>query len=164
MTNLFRCRAVAPLAIVLLLSACAGTETLVASPTVKLTSVKLEEVSFSKQTFLLAFDVSNPNPFPLPVKVVKYNLTFDDERFAGGETEGRFTVPARGDDAFLISVELDFVNTATQLSTLLRGGLPDQVDYALDGSLTVDIPFTRPIPFSSSGVIRVQDWRAEGRL
>jgi LEA14-like dessication related protein len=146
------------------LSACAGTDTLVASPTVNLTGVKLEEVSFSKQTFLLAFDVSNPNPFPLPVRMVRYDLAFDDERFAGGETEGSFTVPARGADAFVISVDLDVLSTAKQLSSMLRGGVPEQVNYALEGSLTVDIPFTRPIPFSSSGVIHIQDWRADGKL
>jgi hypothetical protein len=32
------------------------------------------------------------------------------------------------------------------------------VNYALKGSLTVDIPFTRPIPFSSTGVIRVNGY------
>lgn len=164
MTNSIRCRLLMAIAALPILSACAGTETLVASPTVNLTSVKLEDVSFSKQTFLLAFDVSNPNPFPLPVRMVSYNLTFDDQKFAGGETAGSFTVPARGEDAFLISVDLDVLNTATQLSSLLRGGMPEQVEYALKGSLTVDIPFTRPIPFYSSGVIQIQDWHADGRL
>ena len=143
----------------LVLTGCAGTGPLVSSPTVNLTSVKLEDLSFRRQTFLLAFDVSNPNPFPLPVKAISYNVVFDDERFAGGETEGRFTVPAQGDDAFMISVDLDVLNTATQLTSLIRGGLPEQVSYELDGSLTVDIPFARPIPFSSTGVIRIQGQR-----
>jgi len=159
MKGLIEYRGFAALFVTLALTACAGTQTLVSAPSVNLTSVKLENASFSRQTFLLGFDVSNPNPFPLPVKAVKYNVSFDDRDFAGGETEGSFTVPARGDDAFMISVDLDLLDTATQLTSLLRGGVPEQVSYALDGSLTVDIPFTRPIPFSSTGVIRIQGQR-----
>ena len=141
------------------LSACAGTGTIVSSPTVDLTSVKLADLSLRRQTFHLGFDVDNPNPFPLPVKAIEYRLLFDDERFVGGETEGGFTVPAGGKDAFMISVDLDVLTTATQIASLFRQGVPDQVHYELQGSLTIDIPFTRPIPFSSTGVINVEGGR-----
>lgn len=144
------------LACLLLAGGCAGTGTLVDAPTVTLKSVALESASLNRQTFLLGFDVANPNPFPLPVRAVAYNVHFDGGKFAGGETAGSFTVPARGGDAFMISVELDLLNTATRFASLLRGGMRDELAYALDGSLTVDIPFTRPIPFSSSGTISVQ--------
>lgn len=139
----------------LALSACAGTQALVATPAVDLASVQLENVSFNKQTFLLGFEVSNPNAFPLPVRAVKYRVLFDDERFAGGETQASFTVPAHGNDDFLISVDLDILNSVTQVSSLLHGGLPDHVSYTVEGALTVDIPFARPLPFTSSGVVRV---------
>ena len=152
-------RTVSMLATALALSACAGTETLVSSPTVNLASVELERASLRQQTFLLGFDVSNPNPFPLPVRSMTYRVLFDDEKFAGGEAAGSFTVPARGDDEFMISVDLDILNSASQFASLMQNGVPDQVNYALEGSLTVDIPFTRPIPFSSSGVIRVGGYR-----
>lgn len=141
------------------LSACASTETLISSPTVNLTSVELTAISLKRQSFDLGFDVDNPNPFPLPVKAVEYRVLFDDERFAGGETEGSFTVPAGGQDAFIISVDIDFINTATQFASLFSKGVPERVNYELRGSLTVDIPFTRPIPFSSTGVIDVDGGR-----
>lgn len=144
---------------VLTLSACAGTETLVSSPTVSLSSVELERADLRQQTFLLGFDVSNPNPFPLPVRSMTYRVLFDDEKFAGGEAAGSFTVPARSDDEFQISVDLDILSSVGQLTALMQDGVPEQVNYALEGSLTVDIPFTRPIPFSSSGVIRVGGYR-----
>ena len=147
------------LAVTLVLSACAGTETLVSSPTVNLASVELEHAGLRQQTFLLGFDVSNPNPFPLPVRSMTYRVLFDDEKFAGGEAAGSFTVPARSADEFMISVDLDILNSAGQLAALMQNGVPDQVSYALEGSLTVDIPFTRPIPFSSTGVIRVGGYR-----
>lgn len=141
------------------LSACASTDTLISSPTVDLTSVELTAISLKRQSFNLGFDVANPNPFPLPVKAVEYRVLFDDERFAGGTTEGSFTVPAGGRDAFMISVDLDVLNTATQIASLFRRGVPERVNYELQGSLTVDIPFARPIPFSSTGVIDVAGGR-----
>lgn len=140
-------------------SACAGTGTIVSTPSVNLTSVKLAEVSLRRQTFHLSFDVGNPNPFPLPVKAVEYRVFFDNQMFAGGETANSFTVPAGGQDAFVISVDVDFLSTATQIASLLRQGVPKQFNYELQGSLTVDIPFTRPIPFSSTGVIDVDSGR-----
>ncbi len=139
-----------------ILSACASTGELISSPSVDLTSVRLDKMSLSQQTFLLGFDVDNPNAFPLPVREIEYTVRFDNERFAGGSTEGNFTVPARGQDDFMISVDLDFLRTASQLSALLRQGVPESVNYELEGHLTVDIPFARPLPFSSSGVIDVQ--------
>ena len=53
----------------LVLSACAGTEAIVTTPKVDLVSVELEKASLNRQTFLLGFDVSNPNAFPLPETV-----------------------------------------------------------------------------------------------
>ena len=64
------------------LSGCATTEQLVSSPSVRLTWVELSKANFGSQTFVLGFDVYNPNAFPLPVKSVKYRIQFDDESFA----------------------------------------------------------------------------------
>ncbi len=141
------------------LAGCANSGNLVDAPTVSLTSVELAEFDLKRQIFHLGFDVDNPNPFPLPVKAVEYSLIFDDKKFAGGAMEGKFTVPAGGQDAFVISVEIDTLNTVSQISSLLRGGMPDQVHYELHGSLTVDIPFARPLPFSSSGIVNVRGSR-----
>ena len=54
------------------LSACAATGTIIDSPSVNLTGVEFTSANFRRQTFVLSFDVSNPNPFPLPVKSVAY--------------------------------------------------------------------------------------------
>lgn len=139
----------------LALSGCATTENLVGTPKVTLNSVELESVNLRKQTFLLGFEVVNPNPFPLPVESIRYSVSLDSERFAGGETQASFTIPANGSNAFVVSVELDILNRANQITSLLQGGVPDNVSYQVDGSLTVDIPFTRPLSFSSSGMIAV---------
>lgn len=158
MKLLFAERYAAVVLVMIFMTSCAHTGALITSPTVNLKSVELTKASLNQQTFQLGFDVDNPNPFPLPIQAVKYNVFLDNEKFAGGSTQGNFTIPARGQDDFVISVDLDFLNTAAHLSSLLRRGMPEKVNYELDGSLTVDIPFAPPLPFSSSGVIDVQGY------
>jgi len=58
-------------------------------------------------------------------------------------------VPAHGDDQFVLSVNVSFLDSASQLTSLLRGGVPDHVEYELQGSLAIDIPFVKPVAFSS---------------
>ena len=140
-----------------LLSACATTESLINKPRVELTGVELSKVSFSKQTFLLSFSVSNPNAFPLPVESIRYRILFDNEQFAGGETGAKFSIPANGDGAFTLSVETNFLGSASQITSLVSGGVPEHVEYELQGSLAVDIPLVRPLAFTSSGVIPIDN-------
>ncbi len=136
-----------------MLAACAGPVTLVDSPSVRLTRIDSGRMSIDRQTFVLGFDISNPNAFPLPVKELSYNVRIADQQFASGKTEGAFTVPANGDSAFDISVDLNMMQQSAQIASLLRAGSQGLVTYELNGSFAVDIPFTQPIPFSNKGTI-----------
>lgn len=138
------------------LASCATPKVTVQQPEIVLTGIQVKDIRLSGQNFLLGFSVSNPNPFPLPVKSIRYDLRLDDHEFAGGETQGDFVVSARGDGKFVIAVELDLLQSVSQLASLLRGGRRETIAYDLKGSLAVDIPFARPVPFSSAGVIRLQ--------
>lgn len=139
-----------------LLAACASTGNVISAPDVSLRNVQLTKLSFSGQTFLLSFDVTNPNPFPLPISGVSYGVELDGYRFATGKTEGGFVVPASGDGEFAISVQLNLLKTAPQLLTIVRDGVRQDIPYELKGKLGVDIPFTEPVSFKSSGEIRLQ--------
>jgi LEA14-like dessication related protein len=151
-----RREAAATLIAVHLLAACAGNAPAVRSPEVRLDGVEVTSLSLSKQTFTLSFDVSNPNPFPLPVRAVRYHVMLEQQRFAGGETAGRFTIPAGGDGAFAISVELDLMKSAARLASIIGSGVTRPIEYELHGSLEVAVPFSRPLNFSSSGTVLVQ--------
>ena len=137
------------------LTACASTDALIDAPGVSLTNVQVTDVNFSGQTFLLGFDVINPNPFPLPVTAVIYGVHLDGHRFASGSTVGGFTVPAKGGEEFAIRVELNLLKTAPQLLHIVHDGVRRDIPYKLKGHLGVDIPFVKPVPFSSSGVINM---------
>lgn len=142
-----------------LLAACASTGNVISAPRVSLTNVQMTALGFSGQTFLLGFDVSNPNPFPLPINAVSYGVELDGYRFATGRTAGGFTVPAAGDSEFAITVELDLLKSAPQLLHIVRDGARQNIPYELNGELGIDIPLTRPVSFATAGEIRLQALR-----
>ena len=118
-------------------------------------NVELTELDYSSQTFFLGFDVSNPNPFTLPVSSVSYGVELDGLRFATGETQGGFVVPANGDGNFAISVQLDLLRTSPRLLHTVRDGVLRDIPYELKGSLGVDIPAAKPVRFQTNGQVRL---------
>ena len=128
----------------------------VSPPAVDLTHVEVSEVTLASQTFLLGFNVSNPNPFPLPVRSVRYRVRLNDHNFAGGETQSNFTIPAGGDESFVISVDLDLLQSGARLTSIIRSGVRNDLNYQLDGDLAIDIPMSPSVRFSSSGTVMVQ--------
>lgn len=143
----------------LLLGGCASTGRLVSAPGVSLSDVSLTNLSMSRQTFQLGFDVTNPNPFPLPVRSVSYGIELDGQRFASGETTGAFTVPAMSDGEFVISVDLNLLETAPQLLFVVRDGVRREIPYSLTGEFGIDIPLVQPVAFESSGKIQLESSR-----
>ncbi len=139
------------------LSACATVpDDLLRAPRVELHDVRVIGLGFKGQTFLLSFDVANPNPFPLPISNVSYGVKLDGQRFASGETASEFTVPADGVAQFAISVDLDLLQTAPQLLFIVRQGIRQEISYELEGYLALDIPLTSPVKYRNSGTIRLR--------
>ena len=139
-----------------MLSSCASLDNVVSAPTVSLRNVHVEDISFDGQTFVLSFDVRNPNPFPLPVKSINYGVKLDGHRFASGEAASSFTVAAGGDGEFEISVDVNLLQTAPELLFIVRDATRRDIPYSLEGRLGIDIPYTKPVKFESSGLIRLQ--------
>ena len=143
-------------AVVSLLLGCASTGDLVDAPSVRLSNVEVTRIDLHDQTFLLDFEVSNPNPFPLPVRAISYGVELDGFRFASGETQGEFTVPAEGDGKFAISVDVDLMRTAPQLLFIVRDAVRRDIPYELQGRFEVDIPLAPAVSFRNDGTIRLQ--------
>jgi LEA14-like dessication related protein len=140
----------------LVLAGCASLpENIISQPEVQLRDVKVVGLGFKNQTFLLSFDIHNPNPFPLPVNHVSYGVRLDGQRFASGQTQSDIAVPAGGDARFAISVELDLLTTAPQLLSIVGDGARAEVPYELDGKLGIDIPLTPPVTYRTRGTIRL---------
>ena len=150
-----RASEITSLLVAAMLASCAASGLSIEKPAVTLSAVEMSSLSFSGQTFVLSFDVNNPNPFPLPIRSVRYHLQLADQTFASDETQGDFSIPATGDGEFDISVELDILKSAGQLTSVLRSGMREPVPYQLSGSLAVDIPYVKPLPFSTSGAVTI---------
>lgn len=156
MRLLRRTFALACVAFTLGLAGCATSlESLVKSPRIELRDVQVMGLGFNGQTFLLSFDISNPNPFALPVSSVSYGIKLDGHRFASGETPSEFSVPAGGDTQFAISVDLNLLQTAPQLLSIVRQSVRKDVTYELEGRLAVDIPMTPTVSYRNAGSIRL---------
>ena len=139
------------------LSACATiSDDLLRTPRVELNDVQMVGLGFKSQTFLLSFDVANPNPFPLPISNVSYGVKLDGQRFASGETSSEFTVPAGGDAQFAISVDLHLLQTAPQLLFMVRQGGRQDIAYELEGQLGLDIPLVPTVKYRNKGTIRLR--------
>ena len=139
------------------LSGCASTGDLVSVPEVTLRNVAAEDLGITGQTFVLAFEVDNPNPFPLPIKSVSYGLELDGYRFATGSTPASITVPAAGGSDFAITVELNLMRTAPQLLHVVRDGLKNDIPYELNGEFGLDIPLVESVSFRHAGAVRLQE-------
>lgn len=139
-----------------LLSSCASFENVVSAPNVSLRNIHVENIDLGGQTFLLSFDVTNPNPFPLPIKTVDYDVKLDGHRFASGAAVSAFTVPAGSDSEFGISVDVNLLQTAPELLFIVRDASRRDIPYELKGQLGVDIPYTKPVKFENVGLIRLQ--------
>lgn len=138
------------------LGGCASLpENLISKPEVELRDVQVMGLGFQSQTFLLSFDISNPNPFPLPVNHVSYGVKLDGMRFASGKTASDISVPASGTTQFAISVELDLLNTAPRLLSVVRDGARGEIPYELEGQLGIDIPMTPPVTYRTTGAIHL---------
>ena len=140
-----------------ILSGCASTDNLVSAPEVSLKDVEVTDLDLSGQTFVLAFDVNNPNPFPLPVKSISYGVDLDGYRFASGSTSASIMVPAAGDANFAISVELNLMRTAPQLLFIVRDSLKRDIPYQLSGEFALDIPMGESVSFETEGAVRMRE-------
>ena len=150
-----RLRKIALGAVACFAAGCASTGITVEKPGVSLQTVEVADIGLGGQTFVLEFDVVNPNPFPLPIRTVSYGIELDGFRFASGETQGAFTVPANGDSHFEITVDVDLMRTAPQLMFIVRDGVYRDIPYALEGRFAIDVPLATPVSFRNEGSIRL---------
>jgi len=150
-----RFRNIALSAVACVATGCASTGVLLEKPGVSLRNVEVADIDLDGQTFVLEFDVDNPNPFPLPIRSIAYDVELEGLRLAGGETPGAFTVPAGGDSQFEIIVDVDLMRTAPQLMFIVRDGIYRDIPYALEGRFAIDVPFANPVAFRNEGSIRL---------
>lgn len=138
----------------LCLQGCANTS-LIERPVVTLNELSVEKVDLDEQSFVLSFDVQNPNPFPLSIRHIRYGVELDGQRFASGQAYFDLNVPAASDSSFEVAVELNLLRTAPDLLFVVRDGVRGHVPYSLTGRFVMDMPTGPEVQFAHSGDIRL---------
>ncbi len=128
---------------------------LIHRPEVRLHELSIEKIDLDEQTFVLSFDVKNPNPFPLAIREIRYGVKLDGQRFASGESSCELDVAASSDSSFEITVDLNLLRTAPDLLFIVRDGASGEIPYALEGRFVMDIPTSPEVGFAHSGDIRL---------
>jgi LEA14-like dessication related protein len=137
-----RCSA---LALCLLLAACTPH---FEKPEVTVAKIEYLGGNILQQDFQISFNIHNPNARTLPVAGIEARLSVAGDLIASGSSARAFVVPAIGDGQFDMAVHADM---AAGLIRLLSHA--DALDYELAGTVGLDLPFMRSLPFHHTGRI-----------
>jgi LEA14-like dessication related protein len=133
------------LAAFLVLAACAPR---LEKPTLTVANIEYQGGNILQQNFQISFNLHNPNARELPVSGFAAQLSVDGDVIASGSSSRAFIVPALGDGQFDMIVKADM---ATGLIKLLNHS--DALNYELSGTVSIDLPFLRSLPFHQNGVL-----------
>lgn len=131
------------------LVACAAIAPKFETPNLSVANIEMLNGNFLQQSFKVTFKIQNPNNRALPVNGLHTQLKVNGESIASGVSNHAFVVPALGESEF------DMTITANMALALLKfANKTDQksaVDYDLVGSVSIDLPFLRDLPFTQHG-------------
>lgn len=131
---------------------CATMQQSLEAPEISLAGLSLIEASLSKQRYDLRLHVRNPNSISLPVRGMSYSVKLAGESFAQGESLQAFTVPASGEANIDLSVTTDLLRTLSGLQRMIGQG-EQKLAYELGGTLQLNLPFVKALPFSAAGEV-----------
>jgi LEA14-like dessication related protein len=121
--------------LMLLLAVAAWGTRRIQPPDVKLTSIHPERLAAGEQRLRVGLRVQNPNPLPLPVLSMTYELWLEEQSIASGQVKLHRRVPARGAADMQVLVTGDARHLARTLPKLAL--TPQPWRYRLEGTVAV---------------------------
>jgi LEA14-like dessication related protein len=116
-------------------------------PVLTVSSIELQSGNLFQQSFLVKFQVQNPNDRELPVQGLHAELDVGGQRIASGVSNRAFIVPPRGQSEFDMTIAANMAVALLQLANQRA----DSVDYELSGSASLDLPLLHEVPFHQAG-------------
>lgn len=138
-------------AFALCLSGCSALKPKLEVPRLTLVRIGMISADVFNQQVLVRVLVENPNDRELPVTGLDYELFLEGDSFAKGVSNKPFTVPAKGETTFDMTVRTNFVSGVARLMSRLNGR--EQVQYVVEGKVLTDISMLKKIPFQESGSV-----------
>jgi LEA14-like dessication related protein len=116
-------------------------------PNLTVVGIELQGGNFLQQSFLVKFQVQNPNNRALPVSGLHAELNVGGQRIASGVSNRAFVVPAMGQSDFDMTISANLGAALLQLANRHN----DSVDYEVTGAASLDLPFFHDLPFRQTG-------------
>ncbi len=135
-----------PLILMLLLctAACAAK---FERPNITVVGIDMKSGNLLQQTFLVKFQVQNPNDRDLPVSGLHAELNVGGEQIASGVSNRAFVVPAHGQSEFDMTINANMALAMLKLANQQA----DSIDYEVTGAASLDLPFMHNLPFHQNG-------------
>lgn len=123
-------------------------------PTLELVSLKLADGNLLSQRFNVRLKVLNPNDRALPVNGLHYTVEIDGKAFGKGESTRAFTVPARGEAEFDMTLDANLAGAVAAVLSRRERAKGRELEYRLKGTVSIDLPLMRSLDFDQVGSFR----------
>jgi LEA14-like dessication related protein len=124
------------LAVVVLLTACAGLNRYPERPRVSLVSIQPKEVALLEQRYALQIRILNPNEAAIPVAGMSYSLELNGREFAYGVSRQAVTIPAFGEALLDVDVVSNLLNIMQQMQEMSETR-QENLRYRLVGKISL---------------------------
>jgi LEA14-like dessication related protein len=142
-------RKIIALFFVILLNGCAALQSAIETPHVTLNNLQAVDMTLLEQRYALTLRVQNPNPVPLPITGMNFQLDVNDTELGRGVTNEAVTVPAYGEAL----VEVKLVSNLMRIFNQIRGlesSKGQSLRYRLSGGLSISSRMGK-LPFEYIG-------------
>ena len=123
-------------------------------PKLELVSLKLADGNLLSQRFNARLKVYNPNDRALPVNGLRYTVEIDGKAFGKGESTRAFTVPARGEAEFDMTLDANLAGAVAAVLSRRERAKGRELEYRLVGTVSIDLPLMRSLEFDQVGKFR----------
>jgi LEA14-like dessication related protein len=123
------------LALLILVSGCAGLR--MQAPSVTVADISVMEVSLFEQRYAFKLRVLNPNDMEIAVTGMTFEIELNNQPFAKGVSNKPAMLPRLGEAIVEVSAVSDLTGFIRQINELRKGTL-DSVSYRIKGRLIGD--------------------------
>lgn len=131
------------------LGACAILPSAIERPHVSLNNLRLLDMTLLEQRYAVTLRVQNPNPVPLPISGMSFQLDINDAEFGRGVTNDAVTVPAYGEALVEIRLVSNLMRVFHHVRAL-ESGKGQSLRYRLSGGLSLTRRLSQ-LPFEYRG-------------
>jgi LEA14-like dessication related protein len=142
-------RKIIALFFVIMLNGCAALQSAIETPHVTLNNLQVVDMTLLEQRYAVTLRIQNPNPVPLPISGMNFQLDINDTELGRGVTNQAVTVPAYGEAL----VEVRLVSNLMRIFNQIRGlenSKGQSLRYRLSGGLSISSRMGK-LPFEYRG-------------